>query len=239
MSRLRKRRIKFGRTDEYLDVPKPAATHVPGWYKKLPKYLDGGSKAIIEPDNQDLQFSNKSVKHCIPFLDSLTTGYVAELWQDVQVVRTKNGPQISWPVDPPVLSSRSSRGLEEFPVPNGCVPIQFVWLSPYVIETPPGYSILVTHPLNRFDLPFVTLSAVVDSDSLLGAGHIPFYLKDDFEGLIKAGTPMYQIIPFKRDSWTSEVDQSLVKKSDKKRWNSLRVAEGVYRDFFWQKKSYE
>ena len=32
------------------------------------------------------------------------------------------------------------------------------------IELPPGYSLLVTHPINREDLPFTTLTGLVDVD---------------------------------------------------------------------------
>ena len=34
----------------------------------------------------------------------------------------------------------------------------------WTIETPPGYSMLITHPFNRPDLPFTTLTGLVDCD---------------------------------------------------------------------------
>ena len=185
-------------------------------------------------------FSNKTVKHCSPFLDTFTSGYIVELWQDVQVVRTINGPEISWPVEPPPINSRvTARGLETFPVPAGCLPIQYVWSSPYIFKTPPGYSILITHPFNRFDLPFITLSGIVDSDFMVPEGDIPFYLKENFEGIIEEGTPIFQVFPFKRDDWASEVDYSLVPEMKKSRWMSFRTSKGIYRDKHWKKKRYE
>ena len=33
--------------------------------------------------------------------------------------------------------------------------------------------------------------------------HLPMWLKKDFIGIIKKGTPIAQIIPFKRDNWTA------------------------------------
>jgi len=36
---------------------------------------------------------------------------------------------------------------------------------------PAGYSLLITHPFNRHDLPFVTLTGLVDADSLLRQFH--------------------------------------------------------------------
>ena len=35
----------------------------------------------------------------------------------------------------------------------------------WTIEAPQGYSLLFTHPVNRTDLPFTTITGLVDSDS--------------------------------------------------------------------------
>lgn len=238
---MKKKVIKFSSIDKYVPLPKPSVTAIPEWYRKLPKFKDGSNRPVIEENNNESgQYSNKTVKSCVPFLDSLTSGYVAELWQDIQVIRSKNGPQISWPVDPPPCGSpRAEKGLTDFPVPAGCLPYQFTWRSPFIIHTPPGYSVVVTHPFNRFDLPFTTLTGVVDSDSTLGPGNFPFYLNENFEGIIESGTPIFQIIPFKRESWVSEEDSSLIDKADLNRWKSLGKAVGFYRDNFWHKKTYE
>lgn len=32
----------------------------------------------------------------------------------------------------------------------------------WAIEAPPGHSVLFTHPLNRYDLPLITLAGLVD-----------------------------------------------------------------------------
>jgi hypothetical protein len=34
----------------------------------------------------------------------------------------------------------------------------------WIIEAPDGYAVLFTHPFNRFDLPFTTLTGLVDCD---------------------------------------------------------------------------
>src|SRR5215475_8103617 len=34
----------------------------------------------------------------------------------------------------------------------------------WTIEAPEGYAVLLTHPLNRVDLPFTTLTGIVDCD---------------------------------------------------------------------------
>ena len=57
------------------------------------------------------------------------------------------------------------------------------------IHTETGYATFFTHPLNHLDLPFRTLSSVVDTDSFDALPvHFPMVLVDhDFEGTLPAG----------------------------------------------------
>jgi hypothetical protein len=106
------------------------------------------------------------------------------------------------------------------------------------VQTPKGYSLLVGHPLNRLDLPFFTLSGVVDADGVLTDGNLPFLLRKGFEGLIPAGTPFAQLIPIKREEWKLQKDEGLVQvSSDNGKMAASRM--GYYKAKFWQKKKYE
>jgi hypothetical protein len=82
----------------------------------------------------------------------------------------------------------------------------YKFTSPYVIKTPPGYSCIFTHPFNQVS-PFLTLTGVVDTDMHPLAVQFPFLMLKDWEGTIKAGTPIVQIIPFKRDDWNHSVNK--------------------------------
>jgi hypothetical protein len=229
--------IKFASSHKYVPTPVPSFSNIPEWFKKIPKYGGSDSDPVIGPEGT---FINRTVKHCSPFLDALTLGYVVELWHDIQIVRTMEGPEIRWTVDPKSVDARSKGAMSGFPTPPGCYPIQFVWQSPITFKTPPGYSVLVTHPLNRTDLPFICMSGVVDSDrDVIQRGNVPFYLSEDFEGIIEAGTPIFQLIPFKRDDWKSEVDQRLDEEGEKFKWLSSRSNKPFYRDNIWVKKKYQ
>lgn len=227
--------IEFGLYNPILDTPKPAKAYVPEWYKKSPRHTDHSDSLVLDSAYTK---SNKGIKYCVPFLDGLTHGYMAELWCDVQVMRHPDGPQLGWPTDLNVIAVRDPQGFERLPTPAGHLDIHYVWKSPYIIKTPPGYSVLITHPLNRFDLPFTTLSAVVDSDSAMPPGNLPFYLREDFEGIIPAGTPIFQIIPFKRDDWKSKDVESLEKVGAKRMFDALRTT-GIYKHKHWYKKTFE
>jgi hypothetical protein len=75
----------------------------------------------------------------------------------------------------------------------------------WTIELPPGYSLLVTHPINRPELPFATLTGLVDADRYRdNFVHFPARWRDpDFNGVLAKGTPVAQCLPLKRDSWTA------------------------------------
>ncbi|HZL31017.1 MAG TPA: hypothetical protein VFC54_08145, partial [Pseudolabrys sp.] len=78
----------------------------------------------------------------------------------------------------------------------------------WTIETPPGYSLLFTHPLNRTDLPFTTITGLVDTDkyseSLIA---FPARWHDtNFNGVLPKGTPVAQCIPVKREKWVSRIE---------------------------------
>lgn len=228
------KKIYFGRTYEYIDYPVPASTKIPDWYKQAPRLIHG-DRPMVSNKERD---SNLGIKYCIPFLDTLTTGYVALLWQDLVVVRGVNGPSFEWANEPDIVDGRNGLGFETLPIPEGHGEKQFIWQQPFSVKVPPGYSVLYTHPLNRYDLPFITLSGIHDSDSVLPPGNFPFYLKEDFEGVIPAGTPLFQIIPFKRDNWVAIGSEKVSREGINRSLKSTTMLAGFYKKHMWKRKSY-
>jgi hypothetical protein len=98
----------------------------------------------------------------------------------------------------------------------------------------------MTHPLNRTDLPFYTLSGIVDSDNYMGEGKVPFFIKKDFTGIIPAGTPIVQIIPIKTDEvWKSEKAEHLMQERDKQQWLLRTSITGYYKKVFRRSKIFK
>jgi hypothetical protein len=79
----------------------------------------------------------------------------------------------------------------------------------WTAETPPGYSLLFTHPINRSDLPFTTLSGLVDCDTFHHSPiHFPARWHDaNFNGTLPKGTPVAQCIPVKREIWNATFEE--------------------------------
>ena len=137
----------------------------------------------------------------------------------------------------PVVETHKTAQIKGMPMQKEFEEQPFKWNSPWLIKTPKGYSTLFTHPLNHFDLPFITMSGIVDTDSYTMPINFPFILRSDFEGIIPKGTPIAQIIPIKRDSWLSEK----LEYSEKSKFmlDDLRSKlSRAYKERFWTKKEY-
>ena len=231
--------IKFFSNIPHAELPKPAKNFIPDWYKKS-KRFNPGDEYFLDSNGH----ANLAMKMCSPFLEPFINGYMVTLHQDLLVRKTDLGVNISWRKDeyPDPVHERPVRGgpAETLPTPHGYYEQHFTWATIFKAKTPPGYSLLITHPFNRMDLPFFTLSGIVESDSIvLNNGNIPFFIQKDFEGIIPAGTPIMQILPFKRTDWKSELDNSLEEEGKRVRFLSLRTSYGWYKKEVWRKKNYE
>jgi hypothetical protein len=211
-------KIKFtdtmGTAKEY--YPKPANTFIPDWYKDLESYI-GGEKVPAKDGG-----TVSTVKRCMPVFDALTSGYIITTFVDVYVKQEPiipeenkldenldkskfpTQPNYQWPSSEavglhPMIQAPNypDRGAHNLSYPK--------WINPWAIRTPKGYSTLFVQPFHR-ESPFTILPGVVDTDNYYAPVNFPFVLKeaDKFEGLIPAGTPIAQVIPFKRSSWKME-----------------------------------
>ena len=184
-----------------LPPPIAATLGVPGWLKAMP------TRAF----NSINMCDEDTVKRCPPFVDAMTCGFLIPLICDLRI---ENGA-LTWDNDIPPGGSfdfpRSPIGFHDssqvvssplFEADRFVIKFHNLWS----IEAPEGYSLLFTHPINRFDLPFTTLNGLVDCDNFRdGLIHFPALWHDmNFNGVLPMGTPIAQCVPVKRDSWTSQ-----------------------------------
>jgi hypothetical protein len=209
---------------------KTAKSIVPEWYKKMPSIIKGKSANRLP--------LAQTVKGCVPFLDTLITGYVLTTLIDIAVEHVDGQPWLSWkkPSHPElndlkVVDVRDSGGLDKKAFPKDCSDIEFLWWINVALKVPNGYSMLFTHPLNRHDLPFYTMSGIIDGGFPLNNGKIPFFVNKDFEGIIPRGTPYAQIIPFKMDSWQMTNSETLYKESQNNEALSQATVVSRYKQF--------
>jgi len=207
--------------------PKPASYFIPKEYKKLERFKDNN-------------MYNATVKTCIPFLDSLTAGYIIPFDQDYLVDPVETDFSVS-----PANKEQHDFGFhnqsqlpEEWHKTTGDNAGKFH--NKWLIKTPPGYSCLFIKPMNRLEPRFEIISGIVDTDNYINTINFPFILhKRNEQFLIKKGEPMVQVIPFKRESWKMWAGFYVEKLHSK----TLRFLESEwvdkYKKMFWSKKSFK
>jgi hypothetical protein len=211
---------------------------IPEWYKKAETHFSSEEDLAIEEGTQK---TSAGLKTCVPFLDAMISGYALVVPFDIYVGKTKDGDlDMKWNAPQGwenFVEERPKESGSTMPRPAGHAPNHMVWSGRWGIKVPRGYSVLVTHPLNRQDLPFTTSSAIMDSDKFFGNGNIPFFIKEDFVGVIEKGTPFAQIIPIKRKRWKM-IHNSALKDAIQKHGHDVRKKEGTYKKKYWNRKEY-
>ena len=220
-----------------LTPPEPAVRHVPEWFKSLAKHDTSNDDRKLNIINHiGTDGALVSTKMCMPFFDALTGGYYYLLEDDLYVDQDENGkPTLSWKGDVMLVDKRISVDL---PVPDNCHPVHYGWRMNWYYETPPGYSILITHPMNRYDLPFYTMSGIVESDIWGLPVFTAFFLKRNFIGVIPKGTPIFQMFPLKRDNWEAQILESEedLDRHELRAENRRSMLYGYYKKTAWRKK---
>jgi hypothetical protein len=240
--------IEFSAQEDYValkeDYPIPAKLNIPEWYKKLEHTAE-----------------RQTIKGCIPFMDTLTSGYLLKIPQDFHLrhnvdneEKTQKDSFHRWGLHnwenllvakSLNLNSRmdihTQKQLGESPYieQNKNLPFYKI-INPWKIKTPKGYSCLFVPPLNNADDRFFIIPGIVDTDTFPNEINFPIVINGDkypvLETLIKKGTPYVQIIPFKRDNWK----MSIKSKSSKEIQNNRMFYElsilHKYKNKFWNKK---
>lgn len=212
--------------------PKLARDVIPDWYKR----------SEVTYKDESPEGESNGLKTCSPFLDTLIVGYMLTTWTNIYVKHNDDGSlDVDWDVDAssPIIMERDKNSGALMPRPAGHMPNHLVWTPKWGFKSPKGFSTLVTHPLNRWDLPFTTSSGIIDSDKFHGSGNVPFFIKEGFQGTIPIGTPFAQLIPMKREKWKGAVyNPALVDIIPATGAELRKVKRGYYRDKFWVKKEY-
>ncbi|MBI1775729.1 MAG: hypothetical protein HYR63_10310 [Proteobacteria bacterium] len=178
-----------------LPRPQLARRQTPQWLKDMP--LEVMAEALGAPV--------QTVKQCPPFIDAMTVGFHMPLMGDLRV---RDG-RFEW--DEPMLDAIPGGGHGVLGAHWGdqaqgspfAQPGRFIikFMNYWTIELDEGWSLLVTHPLNRPDLPFRTIAGLVNSDRYVDTYvHFPAVWQDDgFAGVLPRGTPVAHCVPVRRE----------------------------------------
>jgi len=193
--------IEFTTHEKYYslkeDFPKPIKLNIPEWYKKL----ENSKK-------KNIKFT-RNIKGCIPFLESLTSGYSLQLPTDYKIEYnleknifgsglTKEKSPVSKFYNP--ISSHDSNGflktqgislastdphntdqLKGSPMikENGNSPFHKI-INPWKIKTPKGYSCIFLNPLNNKSQDyFKIIEGIVHTDKFPMEVNFPIILNTE------------------------------------------------------------
>jgi hypothetical protein len=111
---------------------------------------------------------------------------------------------------------------------------------PWSISTKPGWSLMYLPPIMHSgslmeDLCFYP--GVIDSDKYFHANFV-FSVKNECEVFVPAGTPLVQIVPFKREKITATCTRATEKEQGFHKFSFPRINVQYYRKKLWNKKSY-
>jgi|SRR6056300_691881 hypothetical protein len=216
--------------------PLPSKKLIPDWFKKIP------------PNNKN----DLTVKKCVPFIDAMGAGYTILSHMDIYIYQTTDKQVRIWTPDKeleelskrwPPIETHPGRQFPGSPM-TGYTVLKF--MSPWIVETPPEYSTLFLPPINRLEIPLVPLVGLVDTDSYYNNVNIPFIHTalepDEKKHMIPAGTPICQVIPFKRDEWKAEytwTEQEQIDKQQEERKKITKERLDWYKNHAHQKKIFK
>jgi hypothetical protein len=252
--------IKFSSFRPWLNqksksVPSSTKNVIPKWYKEADRFAKNpitgeyykAPKTICpypKEGSKDDYGMIPTWKACPAIMDAFLTGYVLKTPCDITFFQNSNGSIDVKIHDEKYKDFCSKRPpMAQFEHPYGYHKEHFAWYPDWGLELPEGYSALFMSPMNRFDLPFLNTTGVVDCDKVHLLGTFPFFIPKGWEGTIAAGTPYIQILPFKREDWSHEINFQQQQKIYDKMVENMKFYRqpdgGVYKDKIWSKREYK
>ncbi len=192
-------------------------------YKNLPKWF-----RKLKPSEPNKPLNQSTAKRCIPLLDAMSQGYIIPAWEDIYVnvsyvdegKSKEKSLTIAFPSEHiEYADGRMVGPLDTHPweqVGDGCDAGRFELgkaigklISPWVIKTPKGWSCYFKSPANNFSNDLRLFEGVVDTDNYFSPVNFPFFWSGNEVGefLIPKGSPLVQVIPFKRETLSCSVGE--------------------------------
>ena len=235
--------IEFSTDEKYIKnysncLPEPIKLNIPQWFKNL-NHAPG----------------HRTIKGCMPFLDTLTSGYILKMpvdyffsfneYKDNEMgtlyISSFEGSGINLNNGESTFHDPRQLGSEcPFNKKNKGNFFHKI-LNPWTIKTPPGYSCLFLPPMNNSDDRFSIIPGIVDTDSFPEEVNFPIIFNGDkypvLRSTIKIGTPYVQVFPFKRDTWKMKITPK--KDSTKSPFEIYTHILHNYKNKWWHRKSWK
>jgi|TARA_R100000479_G_scaffold122907_1_gene63373 hypothetical protein len=218
--------------------PVPAYKAYPDWFQELPKKDSKCPFAFLNNNPYQLQFYNGNVTGCIGIQDFFKLGYIIPNWAHF-VFREDNGSLVpNWLESPYSMNYKTHNMEEQFPTMKNPPTYKHFSkvLSPWIIQTSPGVSCLITHPVWHRNKNFTTATGVFHTDQ--SPLTLPWFFEwnvkiknglsvnEGFEvenQCIEREEPLMLVIPFYRKKFNSHVEY--VSENEYDRLNKVQAAK--------------
>lgn len=191
----------------------------------------------------------KRYQICPGLTDFANSGYIITAHTDIHIKANSIGTmvKVDWPSH---ITSQQRRVLEpkpfEYEIVDGLVKIEGVKKAvnkiptPWMIESPEGYSAYILPAIMHSDFldKIHVYPGITDSDRFYTVNFV-FSAVKECEFIIPAGTPLLQVIFFKRETFVAECRKSSEHEIDKYFHNKVSSVSNFYRRHFYGKKSYK
>jgi hypothetical protein len=238
--------IKFyplnDKTAEFSPEPKPGSRALPEWYKQQPGSVDNGE--LLAQFGQPAS----TVKKCLPIFDVITAGYVIVAPLDIYIDAT-DPDKLSYQIPAAmtlfkgdIFATHDRKQYANMPMESDLYHQDLLRIMPFwIASTPPGFSALFLDPLHKDPTPLTALPGLIDTDGYPSDGHLSFKVQKGFKGVIKQGTPLVQVIPFRREDWKMEIVEASESESflKKHRMNLRSTFNNGYKNKFRSPKEYK
>jgi hypothetical protein len=220
------------------DPPQPSSKVSPSWYKEMPAFYNYNQtedqRKIGSNGNPNL-----TLKRCVPFRDAMHCGYMLTTPFDCYFTKNNNKILInqSYEGEFVLVHEHTIEQYFMYPIPEGYEIALLKWNNPWIIQTQKGWSTMFVSPMHH-DLPFYTLSGLVDTDKHPAPIAFPFFIKKNFSGFIPKGTPYVQCIPIKREKNTAYISHKIDSLYYKWRKATTQALDR-YKDYFHTPKQYK
>ena len=218
---------------DVIPTPYPARKLMPDWFKKLPQRIE--KKNLL---------NNSTIKRCAPFIDAMAVGWIIPLAADVDISTNEDASGVTYNTNF-YRNMIENHGMDqistdESPNPTSPKP-PLKFLNWWAIRVPKDYSVLFIPPINRTETRFTCFSGFVDCDKYFQFINFPFVFNEpNFNGILKAGTPLMQVIPIPRSGLIKNYN---VRSFNDKDYDDLNKSiklkdshESHYRNRLWSRK---
>lgn len=180
--------ICYDNPDNYDYLPISAKDAIPEWFKQTP---------LI---NKNIA----TIKTCPAINDILRCGYIIRAETDIPViVDLLNKDAHTDKSSPIALPSHPLEQFDKCPHHNRASAFKFT--IPFGIKTDPGYSCLYLDPWMHTNQDFTISEGIIDTDTFFSGFNIIAMINRKTDFIIPKGTPIAQIIPYRRETWNFEI----------------------------------